>query len=440
MDVLIQASQFFLSLSILIILHEFGHFSAAKAFGMRVEKFYLFFNPWFSLVKKKIGDTVYGIGWLPLGGYVKISGMVDESMDKEQMAQPAQPWEFRSKPAWQRLIVMIGGVTVNVILGVVIYWGILFYYGESYLPNANVKYGIMADSLAMEMGLRNGDRILYLDGREVENFNQIPVEIVLNEVKVITVEREGKVVEVKVPDDMMPKLMKARSLISVRIPFHVDRFAPGSAAKGAGFEQGDVIVGINGESIPFFDEFREALQGFKGQTVQVSILRQDQSMEIAVEVPESGLLGVYPVGNLKEFFDVTEVKYGFFESFPKGMEKAYGTFSSYIQQMKLIFSPSAKGYESLGGFITIGSIFSTDWNWLQFWSITAFLSIVLAVMNILPIPALDGGHVVFLLYEMITGKQLPDKVLEVAQYIGMILLFTLLIFANGNDIFKLFAK
>ena len=440
MDVLIQASQFFLSLSILIILHEFGHFSAAKAFGMRVEKFYLFFNPYFSLVKKKIGDTVYGIGWLPLGGYVKISGMVDESMDKEQMAQPPQPWEFRSKPAWQRLIVMIGGVVVNVILGVVIYWGILFYYGESYLPNANVKYGIMADSLAMELGLRNGDRILYLDGIEVDNFNQIPVDIVLNEVKVITVEREGEVVEVKVPDDIMPKLMKARSLLSVRIPFHVDRFAPGSVAKEAGFEKGDVIVGLNGETIPFFDEFKNALQAFKGETVEVGIMRDGQPMQIEVEVPESGLLGVYPVGDLKEFFDVKEVKYGFFESFPKGMEKAYGTFSSYIQQMKLIFSPSAKGYESLGGFITIGSIFSTEWNWLQFWNITAFLSIVLAVMNILPIPALDGGHVVFLLYEMVTGKQLPDKVLEVAQYIGMILLFTLLIFANGNDIFKLFAK
>ena len=440
MDVLIQASQFFLSLSILIILHEFGHFSAAKAFGMRVERFYLFFNPYFSLFKKKIGDTVYGIGWLPLGGYVKISGMVDESMDKEQMAQPPQPWEFRSKPAWQRLIVMIGGVVVNVILGVVIYWGILFYYGESYLPNANVKYGIMADSLAMELGLRNGDRILYLDGIEVDNFNQIPVDIVLNEVKVITVEREGEVVEVKVPDDIMPKLMKARSLLSVRIPFHVDRFAPGSVAKEAGFEKGDVIVGLNGETIPFFDEFKNALQAFKGETVEVGIMRDGQPMQIEVEVPESGLLGVYPVGDLKEFFDVKEVKYGFFESFPKGMEKAYGTFSSYIQQMKLIFSPSAKGYESLGGFITIGSIFSTEWNWLQFWNITAFLSIVLAVMNILPIPALDGGHVVFLLYEMVTGKQLPDKVLEVAQYIGMILLFTLLIFANGNDIFKLFAK
>lgn len=440
MDVLVQASQFFLSLSILIVLHEFGHFSAAKFFGMRVEKFYLFFNPYFSLVKKKIGDTVYGIGWLPLGGYVKIAGMVDESMDKEQMAQPAQPWEFRSKPAWQRLIVMIGGVTVNVILGVVIYWGILFYYGESYLPNSNVKYGIMADSLALEMGLRHGDRILSLDGREVDNFSQIPMEIVLQDVKVITVEREGQTVEVPVPQEIVPRLLKAKGLISVRIPFHVDRFSPGSVAKDAGFEKGDVIVGLNGETVPFFDEFKETLQLHRGETVEVNVLRNGAPVSISVEVPESGLLGIYPVGDLKEFFEVKEVKYGFFESFPRGMEKAYDTFANYLLQMKLIFSPSTKGYESLGGFITIGSIFSTEWNWLQFWNITAFLSIVLAVMNILPIPALDGGHVVFLLYEMVTGRQLPDKVLEVAQYIGMILLFTLLIFANGNDIFRLFGK
>jgi len=440
MDILIQASQFFLSLSILIVLHEFGHFSAAKFFGMRVEKFYLFFNPYFSLFKKKIGDTVYGIGWLPLGGYVKIAGMVDESMDKEQMAQPVQPWEFRAKPAWQRLIVMIGGVTVNVILGVLIYWGILFVYGDSYLPTKNVEYGIMCDSLALEMGLRNGDKILTLDGKEVENFAQIPMEIVLDGVKVISVERDGQAVEVPVAAEMHSKLMRAKGLISVRVPFHVDRFAPGSVAKDAGFAKGDVIVGLNDSSIVYFDAFKDALQSFKGQSVAVNIEREGKPMTITLDVPESGLLGIYPAGDLKEFFELKEVNYGFFESLPKGMEKAYGTFENYLRQMKLIFSPSSKGYESLGGFITIGSIFSTEWNWLQFWNITAFLSIVLAVMNILPIPALDGGHVVFLLYEMITGKQLPEKVLEVAQYIGMILLFGLLIFANGNDIFKLFTK
>lgn len=440
MDILIQASQFFLSLSILIVLHEFGHYSMAKLFGMRVEKFYLFFNPYFSLFKKKIGETVYGIGWLPLGGYVKISGMVDESMDKEQMAQPPQPWEFRSKPAWQRLIVMIGGVTVNVILGVLIYWGILFVYGESYLPNKNVKYGIMVDSLALEMGLRNGDKILTLDGKEVEDFSKIPMEIVLEGVQVVTVEREGQNVEVPVSDDMRQKLMRAKGLITVRMPFHVDRFAPGSVAKDAGFEKGDVIVGLNDSSIIYFDAFKDALQAYKGQKVNVQVEREGRPMSIAVDVPESGLLGIYPVGDMKEFFEVEEVKYGFFESFPKGMEKAYGTFENYLRQMKLMFSPETKAYESLGGFITIGSIFATEWNWLQFWSITAFLSIVLAVMNILPIPALDGGHVMFLLYEMITGKQLPEKVLEVAQYIGMILLFGLLIFANGNDIVRLFTK
>jgi len=440
MDILIQASQFFLSLSILIVLHEFGHYSMAKLFGMRVESFYLFFNPYFSLFKKKIGDTVYGIGWLPLGGYVKIAGMIDESMDKEQMAQPPQPWEFRSKPAWQRLIVMIGGVTVNVILGVLIYWGILFVYGESYLPNKNVKYGIMVDSLALEMGLRNGDKILTLDGKEVEDFSKIPMEIVLEGVQVVTVEREGEVVEVPVSDDMMPKLIKAKRLISARFPFHVRDFTPGSEAKKAGFEIGDVIVGLNGESIPYFEEFKAALQDYKGQTVNVGVLRNNQQMEISVAVPESGLLGIYPVEDFREFFDVKETKYGFFESFPKGMEKANATFENYLLQMKLMFKPELRAWEGLGGFGSIGSLYSTQWNWLQFWSITAFLSIVLAVMNILPIPALDGGHVMFLLYEMITGKQLPEKVLEVAQYIGMILLFGLLIFANGNDIVRLFTK
>jgi regulator of sigma E protease len=278
MDILIQASQFFLSLSILIVLHEFGHFSAAKFFGMRVEKFYLFFNPYFSLFKKKIGDTIYGIGWLPLGGYVKIAGMVDESMDKEQMAQPVQPWEFRAKPAWQRLIVMIGGVTVNVILGVIIYWGILFVYGDSYLPTKNVKYGIMCDSLALEMGLRNGDKILTLDGKEVENFAQIPMEIVLDGVNVISVERDGQEVEVPVAAEMHSKLMRAKGLISVRVPFHVDRFAPGSVAKDAGFAKGDVIVGLNDSSIVYFDlwrQFRSSDDESEKRLAEITMYRQE---------------------------------------------------------------------------------------------------------------------------------------------------------------------
>lgn len=440
MEILIQASQFFLSLSILIVLHEFGHFIAARSFGMRVESFYLFFNPYFSLFKKKIGDTVYGIGWVPLGGYVKIAGMIDESMDKEQMAKPAEPWEFRSKPAWQRLIVMIGGVTVNVILAALIYWMVLFVYGETYLPTKNVKYGIMCDSLALEMGLQNGDKIISLDGNEVENFSKVPMEIILNEVKTIQVDRNGEMVDVQIPEGMMSELIKSPGLISVRIPFYIEKFAPASVAEEAGFAKGDQIVGLNDSSIMYFDAFKTALQEFKGQEVNVNVLREGEAKTIAVSVPEDGLLGVYPKGDLSEFFELEEIKYGFFESFPKGIEKAGQTLVNYVKQLKLLFSPSNKGYESLGGFLTIGSIFTTTWDWHHFWNITAFLSILLAVMNILPIPALDGGHVMFLLYEMITGRPANEKVLEVAQYIGMILLFSLLLFANGNDIYKHFFK
>jgi regulator of sigma E protease len=440
MEILIQASQFFLSLSILIILHEFGHFITAKSFGMRVESFYLFFNPYFSLFKKKIGDTVYGIGWLPLGGYVKISGMIDESMDKEQMAKPAEPWEFRSKPAWQRLIVMIGGVTVNVILAVLIYWMVLFVYGETYLPTKNVKYGIMCDSLALEMGLQNGDKIISLDGKEVENFSKIPMEIILNEVKTIQVERNGQQLDVVIPDGMMSELMKTPGLISARIPFYVGKFTKGSVAEEAGIEKGDQLVGVNDNGVMYFDAFKTALQEFKGKQVNVNVLRNGEAKTIPVSVPADGLLGVYPKGDMSEFFELSEIKYGFFESFPKGIEKAGQTLVNYVKQLKLIFSPENKGYESLGGFLTIGSIFTTTWDWHHFWNITAFLSILLAVMNILPIPALDGGHVMFLLYEMVTGRPANEKVLEVAQYIGMILLFGLLLYANGNDIYKYFIK
>lgn len=440
MDILIQASQFFLSLSILIILHEFGHFITAKGFGMRVESFYLFFNPYFSLFKKKIGDTVYGLGWLPLGGYVKIAGMIDESMDKEQMAKEPEEWEFRSKPAWQRLIVMLGGVTVNVILAALIYWMVLFVYGESYLPTQNVKYGIMCDSLALEMGLRNGDKILTLDGREVEKFSNVPMEIILNDVKTIQIERNGQNMEVTIPDGMMSRLIKSPGLISVRIPFYVGKFTKGSVAKDAGFEKGDQIVGLNDSSLIYFDAFKGAIQSYKNEEVQVDIIRNDEPMTLAITVPETGLLGIYPKGDLSEFFELKEIKYGFFESFPKGIEKAGATLVNYVKQLKLLFSPKNKGYESLGGFLTIGSIFSTSWDWHHFWNITAFLSILLAVMNVLPIPALDGGHVMFLLYEMVSGKPPHDKVLEGAQYVGMFLLFGLLLYANGNDIYKIFIK
>ena len=429
-----------LSLSFLVILHEFGHFLPARLFGMRVEKFYLFFDPYFSLFKKKVGDTEYGVGWLPLGGYVKISGMIDESMDKEQMAQPAQQWEFRSKPAWQRLIVMIGGVTVNVILGVLIYWMVLFTYGETILPAQNARFGIMVDSLGQNLGLQNGDMILALDGEPAANFSKIPADIILNQTKTISVLRNGAKVDVTLPPNAIQGLMRAKNFIGIRIPFVIDRFGPGSVAQEAGLQQGDSIVGLNGTELIYFDAIKAQLQTLKGQPATVQAYRNGQPLEISLTVPESGLLGVYPVGDLSRWFVLNEVSYGFFESFPKGMAKAYATFEGYLKQMKLIFSPEVKGYEGIGGFITIGSIFSTTWDWHHFWNITAFLSIILAFMNILPIPALDGGHVIFLMWEIVTGRKPHEKVLEVAQYIGMALLLSLLLFANGNDIFRLIFK
>lgn len=438
MDILIQASQFLLSLSFLIILHEFGHFLPAKLFGMRVEKFYLFFDWPKSLIKKKIGDTQYGIGMIPLGGYVKISGMIDESMDKEQMEKPPEDWEFRAKPAWQRLIVMIGGVTVNVILGVLIYWGVLFAYGETYLPAENAKYGVACEEIALEMGLQSGDKILALDGTLPEKFSQVPMAIVLNDVQTITVERNGEVKDIAVPEESISKLIKSKGFISLRFPFEVARVEKKSEAKRMGFEKGDMVVGIDGQSIEFFDEFKTIVSGRIHEEVTVTVDRDGEKIQLTGTVPETGILGVAPNGDLTKYYDLEVVKYGFVESFPKGMSKAYSTFENYVKQMKLIFSPSAKGYESLGGFITIGSIFSTSWDWQHFWNITAFLSIVLAFMNILPIPALDGGHVMFVLWEMITQRKPSEKFVEVAQYAGMIILLSLLLFANGNDIVRHF--
>lgn len=440
MDILIQASQFLLSLSFLIILHEFGHFLPAKLFGMRVEKFYLFFDWPKSLIKKKIGDTQYGIGMIPLGGYVKIAGMIDESMDKEQMEKPAEDWEFRAKPAWQRLIVMIGGVTVNVILGVLIYWGVLFAYGETYLPAENAKYGIACNELALEMGLQDGDKILALDGTLPERFSQIPVNIVLNEIQTITVERDGQIMDVQVPEESLAKLIKSKGFISLRFPFEVANTAKKSEAREMGFKKGDMVVALNGEPVTFFDEFKSRVTSQPNEEVTVTVERDGQKIDLTGTVPEDGILGIAPNADLAKYYDLEVKKYGFLQSFPLGMDKAYNTFESYVKQMKLIFSPSVKGYESLGGFITIGSIFSTSWDWQHFWNITAFLSIVLAFMNILPIPALDGGHVMFVLWEMVTRRKPSERFLEVAQYAGMIILLSLLLFANGNDIFRLFSS
>lgn len=439
MDILIQAAQLILSLSILVILHEGGHFLPAKFFKMRVEKFYLFFDPWFSLLKVKKGDTEYGIGWVPLGGYVKISGMIDESMDKEQMKLPAEPWEFRSKPAWQRLIVMIGGVTVNVILGILIYAGMLFVWGEEYLPTKNAKYGIACDSLALQMGLKDGDKILTVNNVYVENFNKIPVEIILNSAKSVQVERDGQKLDIPVSEEIQSKLIKSKdSFISPRIPCIVDTVLPGQAALKAGLLSDDKFVSINGEDATYFQDVVKLLQKNKGKQIDIIVDRRGDSISLKADVNEAGKLGF---GNIDaaDVFEVSVQKFGLFESFPAGIRKGYETFQSYIKQMKILFTVK-NAHESIGSFISIGKAYGKTWDWQRFWGITAFLSIVLAIMNILPIPALDGGHVMFLLYEMITGKKPGDKFMEYAQIVGMVLLLSLMVFALGNDIFKLFTE
>jgi len=443
MTILIKILQFVMSLSILVIIHELGHFVLAKLFKTRVEKFYLFFDPWFSLFKYKKGETEYGIGWLPLGGYVKISGMIDESMDKEQMKQPPQPYEFRSKTSWQRLLIMTGGVVFNFVSAMLIYVFVLFAWGETYLPTANVKYGIVTDSVGYAIGLRNGDKILTVDNQHIENFLQITPDIVLNNRKTIQVERDGKVLNIEIPKEYIPKMLKGKGQIDFRIPFGpfvIASFEKESPGKAAGVLLGDELIGLDDKRFLYFDEFKKYLFENKDSLVVLNLLRKDEKLNIAVAPSSSGFLGIGRDGSADQIFDFKTIKYGFLQSFPAGIDKGFKTIADYLKQFKLLFSKHTKAYESLGGFITIGNIFPGVWDWQSFWNLTAFLSIILAVMNILPIPALDGGHVMFLLFEVISGRKPSDKFLEYAQIAGMVLLLSLLIFANGNDILRLIRK
>jgi regulator of sigma E protease len=438
MEIVIKVIQLLLSLSILVIFHEFGHYIAARIFKIRVEKFYLFFDPWFSLFKFKKGDTEYGVGWVPLGGYVKISGMIDESMDKEQMKQPPQPWELRSKPAWQRLIVMLGGVTVNILLAIAIYVVMLAAWGEQYLPAANAKFGISVDSLGREIGLRGGDQILSVDHKAIDDFYSIPKIIILEEAKSIQVQRDGEEVNLPIPEGFISTLIKQKSpdFIAVRFPFEAGKFTVGSPAQAAGIMVNDKIIGLNDSALVYFDQFRATIQQYKNKTVQVVLLRGQDTVRVMVNVPASGLIGIYPK-DLTNYFTFKEKKYNIISAIPAGVVKTFDQAGNYIKSIKLLFSQD-KAYESVGGFISIGNIFPKTWDWGAFWSLTAFLSIMLAILNILPIPALDGGHVMFLLYEIVFRRKPSDKFMEYAQIAGMVILFGLLIFANGQDIIKLF--
>ena len=439
MDILIKVLQLLLSLSILVVFHEFGHFITAKAFKVRVEKFYLFFNPWFSLFKFKIKDTEYGMGWLPLGGYVKIAGMIDESMDKEQMKQPPQDYEFRSKPAYQRLIIMLGGVTVNIILAMAIYISLLAIHGEEYLPVSELKYGIVADSLGMEMGLMNGDKIITIDNVVIEDFHKITEAIVLDEAKTIQVLRNGVTKEIVLPDGVIPKLLKHETpFISYRIPFIVGGFAEDSPAKTAGIIEKDQIIGINTIETPFFDQFKTTIADYKSEEVSVTVLRDSDTLRFPVQISEEGLIGVAPVAQLDFYFTLHQKDYNFIEAIPAGINKTFRGIGSYLKQLKLLVQPETKAYESIGSFITIGSIFPSTWDWQVFWRLTAFLSIMLAILNVLPIPALDGGHVLFLLFEIISGRKPTEKFMEIAQVVGMVILLALFVLAMGNDIMRLF--
>ena len=495
MTILIKVLQFFLSLSILIFVHELGHFLAAKAFKTRVEKFYLFFDWGFSLFRcKKVNgkwrfkffsknvpekytvteykdaagkkqknyepidlntlpeddwrrsdETEYGIGWFPLGGYNKIAGMVDESMDKSQMQQPPKEWEFRSKPAWQRFIIMVAGVFMNVVLAFIIYIGLLTLEGKTYLPTAEVnKYGIAVDSLGYELGFRDGDKILSVDGKYYEDFAKIPLQIIIDKAKTVEVEREGKNVVVELPEDATATLLSTQDaeFISTRLPFVIDSVADSIAVNGkmevsparkAGLRKGDQIIGINDEATPYFHDFKNTIVKYRNQDLKLLALRARDTIALDMHLGEQPLIGA-----TVKSFDMAVKQYTFFQAIPAGFSETFSGLSDYWKQVKLIFSPKTKAYESVGGFISIGKIFPETWIWSLFWRMTAFLSIALAVMNILPIPALDGGHILFLLVVIITRRKPSDKFMEVAETVGLILVLGLVILANGNDIIRLF--
>jgi regulator of sigma E protease len=442
MDIVIKLSQFLLSLSLLIILHELGHFIPAKLFKTRVEKFYLFFDVKYSLLKKKIGETEYGIGWLPLGGYVKISGMIDESMDKEQMALPPQPWEFRSKPAWQRLIIMLGGVTVNFILAFIIYIGMAFAYGDTYIANSDLKDGLLIENKAMQnAGFKTGDRIISIDGEKVERFdNGINAKVVMG--KQILIERNGTEQSITMPHDFVDQLSKQEKapLVSIRMPFVIGAVAADS--KNTALQPKDIVIALNGQKTKYFDEAKTVLENNKNKTINATILRNQKEVQVPVIVSKDGKLGVQIGGLGMEsleklgYYKISKQEFGLLESIPVGLEKGKDQLVGYGKQLKMIFSPSTGAYKQVGGFKAIFDIFPNTWSWEVFWTITALLSIMLGVMNLLPIPALDGGHVMFLLYEIVSGKKPSDKFLENAQMVGFVLLITLLLFANGNDIYK----
>ncbi len=438
---LIKALQLILSLSILVLVHEFGHFLFARIFKVRVEKFYLFFDAGFALFryKPKNSYTEYGIGWLPLGGYCKISGMIDESMDKEQMAQPPQPYEFRSKSAGKRLLIMVGGVLFNFLLALFIYSMILFTWGDKYLPLENMKMGMDYSETFQNIGFRDGDILLKADEQKLDRFGPDALRAVI-EANNATVLRNGVETVIPIPDDMMQRILRDKQgFASVRIPMIIENMQnENSPAALAGLQPGDTIVSIDGMDTPTYYDVREQLQDKKSREITVGVNRRGSLQSFSFTTDTAGNMGVFVVANPTAIYPTVTVNYGFFESFPAGIRLGVNTLKGYISDMKYVFTK--EGASSIGGFGAIGSLFPPVWNWQSFWMTTAFLSIILAFMNILPIPALDGGHVMFLLYEVITRRKPSDKFMEYAQIAGMVVLFGLLIYANGNDLFRFIFK
>lgn len=473
MVVFIKIVQVVFALSILVLIHELGHYTFAKLFKTRVEQFYMFFNPRFSLLRcKRFGGklhvkwfsrndkplppdsdlstladddwrkypdhTEYGIGWIPLGGYCAIAGMIDETKNADSLSKEPQPWELRTKPAWQRFLIMFGGVLFNFILAIILYAAVLHSWGEEYLRNDDAVYGIVVNDLSYEMGFRNGDKILSFDGREIEDFSQLQVELVHSRATEAKVVRGQDTVSIHISEDYLPQMLSSPGMFSLAYPFEVAGFMENSINAGSGLQRGDRVVAVNGEGMTLVPDIQNALKNHRGDSILVEINRAGARQQVGLQVDTTGMIQVMLESDLTKFFHITRNKYGFLHAIPAGIRKACNYIGSYVKDLGLIFSPKTKAYKSVGSFITIGRIFPGTWDWQRVWSLTAMLSIMLAVLNIIPIPGLDGGHILFIFVEIVTGRKPSDKFLEIAQTIGMILLLALMLLAFGNDIRSLF--
>ncbi len=435
-----KTAQFILSFSIIVVLHELGHFIPARLFGARVEKFYLFFNPGFSLWKKKIGETEYGLGWIPFGGYVKISGMIDESMDKEQLNKAPESYELRSKPAYQRLIVMLGGVIVNVILAIVIFIGIAFYWGDDFLPAKNVSYGVHATELSKNVGIQDGDIIVSLDQKELTDFFELESKIVLENPKSIQVKRGDSLLSLAIPSTMAADLANTNNTTAFVLPLFpviVDSVGKTAVVVEGNFQKNDTLLSINGESIQYQHEFIEVKKKYSDSLVTIVAKRGADTVKIRTLINNKAQLGLF-VKLPMQLFKTVHQSYSFTEAIPTGVKRCYSTLTNYVTGIKQIFTGKVNPNDSLGSLISIGNTFPSQWDWERFWTLTAVFSIVLGFMNVLPIPALDGGHALFILFEMITGRKPSDKFMEYAQIAGMILMFGLMLYALGLDFWRLF--